>query len=748
MPSIDRKWNPHKQWEFERVDITKDEERKIIGAVAEVALKVLFNNFTYKFGEKYFHQSEGGPIGVRATGAAAQLVMEHWGGEYRSLLEAAGLQIFMLSGYVDDGRQISSVLKPGMRFVESQFIFSEEAEKEDIKMKEQGESTNQRMARVCRPAMDSVNSDLKFTTESQEDFENERLPTLDFEMWLTQDGVKHSYYQKPMKTPLVLMERSGISHKQKFQILTNELNRRLSNIMQDKIPVSEIKTKIEQYIIELKSSGYNISQAREIICSGIRGWRNRSRKRKRQNVPFYRPAESTIEERMLKEISEKENWYKVNDDEDDDDEGNPSKYAKTSGWLRAQSAPVAGRIPRRHGKRFKKKDQVSSVIFVPHTVGSQLAKDLNEKEEKLKDITGEKVKVVEKSGIKLENILTKNNPWKGMDCKRPNCLLCMTKTLTGKQLKKDCTKRNILYEIKCLTCEERMKTSIEENEGDEEKRKDLITNMEVPRYVGESGRSAYERGFEHLDKLASLHSNSHMLRHLVDAHEGKDFKDVSWGMFIIKFMRTAFERQIEEAVTIQHRSKEKDLLNSRAEYNQSALPRLVARLGDTEKEMKEFEKELKIEKENEERLEAKIRQLRKERNGARLETEKNNPPKKKRRTSTSYISIRSTWGPPTTTAPVKNVAEDTIKEVQRKKRKVVDKQHERLENVKRIEDKIYYGETITDFEMEENRDWGKVLREHRERIENETKERENRIEKKRKKLKRKVRKYTLSVRDF
>ena len=201
MPSIDRKWNPHKQWEFERVDITKDEERKIIGAVAEVALKVLFNNFTYKFGEKYFHQSEGGPIGVRATGAAAQLVMEHWGKEYRSLLEAAGLQIFMLSGYVDDGRQISSVLKPGMRFVESQFIFSEEAEKADFKMKEQGESTNQRMARVCRPAMDSVNSDLKFTTESQEDFENERLPTQDFEMWLTQDGVRHSYYQKPMKTP-------------------------------------------------------------------------------------------------------------------------------------------------------------------------------------------------------------------------------------------------------------------------------------------------------------------------------------------------------------------------------------------------------------------------------------------------------------------------------------------------------------------------------------------------------------------
>ena len=63
-------------------------------------------------------------------------------------------------------------------------------------------------------------------------------------------------------------------------------------------------------------------------------------------------------------------------------------------------------------------------------------------------------------------------------------------------------------------------------------------------------------------------------------------------------------------------------------------------------------------------------------------------------------------------------------------RKVVENQQEKLENVKRIEDKIYYGETITNFEIEEKRDWEKVLREHRERIENETKEREKKIEKK------------------
>ena len=140
-------------------------------------------------------------------------------------------------------------------------------------------------------------------------------------------------------------------------------------------------------------------------------------------------------------------------------------------------------------------------MFVPHTVGSSLANAIKEKEEKVKDITGDKIKVVEKAGMKLENILTKNNPWKGSDCGRPNCLLCATKVLTNKDKKKDCTKRNILYEIKCLTCEEKMKEKLVESLADEKLVKEKIKNMKVPWYIGESGRSAYEKGFEHLDKL-------------------------------------------------------------------------------------------------------------------------------------------------------------------------------------------------------------------------------------------------------
>ena len=85
MSSITRNWNPNNQWEFPNREITDAEKKKIIGTVVEIALKILFNKFTYKFGGKYYHQQSGGPIGVRATGAASQIVMEDWGEQYKAL---------------------------------------------------------------------------------------------------------------------------------------------------------------------------------------------------------------------------------------------------------------------------------------------------------------------------------------------------------------------------------------------------------------------------------------------------------------------------------------------------------------------------------------------------------------------------------------------------------------------------------------------------------------------------------------
>ena len=78
------------------------------------------------------------------------------------------------------------------------------------------------MARVCQPAMDSINPDLKFTTEIEEDFQDNKLPTLDFKAWLLANGhILHTYFEKPMKNQVLLMKRSAMATKQKLTILSN-----------------------------------------------------------------------------------------------------------------------------------------------------------------------------------------------------------------------------------------------------------------------------------------------------------------------------------------------------------------------------------------------------------------------------------------------------------------------------------------------------------------------------------------------
>ena len=131
----------------------------------------------------------------------------------------------------------------------------------------------------------------------------------------------------------------------------------------------------------------------------------------------------------------------------------------------------------------------------------------------------------------------------------------------------------------------------------------------------------------------------------------------------------------------------------------SALPRLVTRYGKLEDEMKEYEKELKREKSREEEFERKLREMRKVRNKARLRNERNlNPPSKRQKTEEDrFVSIRTTWGAPETTAPRKNIKEPERQKDTRKRQRI-EKENEKeiLTNARRVEDKVMEGETITD----------------------------------------------------
>ena len=123
-PTMKSRWVNHKEilddddWVYPQRIPTSKQRRMIIGRVAEIGTREVFENFCYQFGGVAYHQQNGGSIGARVTMCVAKMVMQHWARGYTNILLKAGLKIPLMAGYVDDGRQGSTVLRKGMIFNE------------------------------------------------------------------------------------------------------------------------------------------------------------------------------------------------------------------------------------------------------------------------------------------------------------------------------------------------------------------------------------------------------------------------------------------------------------------------------------------------------------------------------------------------------------------------------------------------------------------------------------------------------
>ena len=118
-------------------------------------------------------------------------------------------------------------------------------------------------------------------------------------------------------------------------------------------------------------------------------------------------------------------------------------------------------------KKQQDQKRVKAVMFVPYTPYSELAKKLREAEEKLESRTGYRLKMVERAGAKLEDLLYTSDPWRGKDCGRELCMLCSSKEKTGK-LKKQEKKSDIRNMVHGMP-----RGKIEEEDGEREEKEEL-----------------------------------------------------------------------------------------------------------------------------------------------------------------------------------------------------------------------------------------------------------------------------------
>ena len=125
-------------------------------------------------------------------------------------------------------------------------------------------------------------------------------------------------------------------------------------------------------------------------------------------------AKDTLEARTESKLLEKTNWFKGN-----------AKRKLDNKMSKFQYQPPTKR--RRKEMKGGCSKAIKSVMFLPYTAHSELATMLRESAKKLETMTGFRLKIVEKVGMKLVDILHKADPWVGEDCGRRKCLLCQTK---------------------------------------------------------------------------------------------------------------------------------------------------------------------------------------------------------------------------------------------------------------------------------------------------------------------------------
>ena len=399
--------------------------------------------------------------------------------------------------------------------------------------------------------------------------------------------------------------------------------------MDSKIEISEKTEIVDHYTQQLVNSGYACDQIRDIIESSLKGVIRKENRRK-MTERRYKSAEETLGERNVRKLTEATTWYRGNDKESD--EALNEKKEKDSPWTKWRK----GNKKRKRNKGsidVEGKSKLMSVLFVQHTPKSELAKRIRMKLENFEKLGSLKFKVVEKTGMKIEEILHKSNAWSDQKCGRNDCLLCNS---AGEDERKGlCKRRNIVYETFCMTCHEKEKRKKEEgeiymitceeinneikgNENPQRKRKRVedggkerkriekkVDSREYRvKYVGETGRSAYERGLEHINDYMNYDEGSHLLKHYLNCHKEMKMCDVKFGMRIRNTFNTALERQVGEAVAIDIENRRGiKIMNSKSEYNRCTIPRIST------KSVKEANEENEKELEEERNVKNEIRRM-------------------------------------------------------------------------------------------------------------------------------------------
>jgi len=352
---------------------------------------------------------------------------------------------------------------------------------------------------VIKAIGDSIHESIKLECDVPSNYEDGKVPILDLKVWIaeveTEGGIKrkimHEFYIKNVSSKLVVHKESALSMGTKRTILTQQCLRVLLNCSPD-LDKNVAEKHLSYFMLRMQCSGYDTNLRYEILKSAFNAYDKIKCKEEREGVPMYRKKSYKRGERRKE------------------------KERKLKGW---------------YGK-----EKYDTAMFITATPDSRMKKEM----QNYVNDNGARIKVVEKSGVRLIKMMQRNDPFKEKECNGENCFICASSKKGG------CRGSGITYKIEC-------------EEG---------CNFV---YHGQTSANAYTRGLKHMEDYDRKRDKV-MWKHCLANHNGER---QNFTMQVVDQCRNdPTKRQILEGIRIQ-KTDISVSMNERAEWNGVAIPRIA-----------------------------------------------------------------------------------------------------------------------------------------------------------------------------
>ena len=166
-----------------------------------------------------------------------------------------------------------------------------------------------RTAREVAKMGNSINPMIQLTADCPSSNPSGMMPLLDIQVWVEDNKVMYQHYRKPMANPLLMLELSAMPASMKRTALTQEVIRILRNTRPGLN--QEVSTHhLDNFALRMKTSGYNANYRLQVIKSGMAGYDKMLEQEMRGGRPINMARSWEEDKRQTKKELQKKMWYR------------------------------------------------------------------------------------------------------------------------------------------------------------------------------------------------------------------------------------------------------------------------------------------------------------------------------------------------------------------------------------------------------------------------------------------------------